>query len=96
MKKIQLKEMLTVFYSNTECVVAQEETACPRLATRGFVLWREAVLLNLVSYIKTERQELVALMGGEEKRQSGRFSRLTLKIGQMENTSNGKSIHRYI
>lgn len=67
MEKIQLKEMLTVFYSNTECVVPQEETACPRLATRAFVLWREAVLLNLVSCIKTECQEPVSLIGGRRK-----------------------------
>lgn len=44
------------------------EATCPRLATRGFILWREAVLLNLVSCIKTERWELMALMRGEEKK----------------------------
>lgn len=38
------------------------------MATKGFILWREAVLLNMVSCIKTECRELVALIKGEEEK----------------------------
>ena len=51
-----------------ECIVAQEETTCPRLVTRGLILWREAVLLKLISCIKTGGRELLALMREEGKK----------------------------
>lgn len=52
-----------------QCVwLHRREKTCSRLATKGFILWREAVLLNMVSCIKTECGELVAVIKGEEKK----------------------------
>lgn len=96
MEKIQLKRNVnSVVFEYRMCSCTGGDSL-PQTGHQRIYLGREAVLLNLVSYIKTECQELVAPMGGKEKRHFGCFSRLTLKIGQMENTSNWESNHRYV